>query len=750
MAQRIKVSALALVLLGSGVLAVCGDRLAAEPLTNELTKLGLTNLTGGWNAKPLLDSNGKLEGCVAVRLLNKDGVVFGVFASPEEGRGVMLIKNSWQLDLSDKTKSVDVTFDAKAQYHVSAEVNDKQSLLIRMQGDEMVAQFRKAYALSILFEGQHFDFSLAGTFRLFPVLTDCVRTSGITRPATAPTGLHASDVTPQSQAEKDCFQKADADRKIAACSQLLARGVKVDAHHRFAYYFNRSKAYNVKRQYDSALADLDAASVLDPENEAVFYGRAEVYRRKGELDRALTNYDASILRSPRGAVAYFGRGQTYLRKGELERALGDFNSAVRNDPKSSEAYSGRGQVYLRQGNYDRALTEYDEVIRLDPMDSDAYLDRAEVHMRRGDYEIAIKDAEQAIRLDPKWPDPHDILGRVYLYQGNYGRALAEYDEAIRLDSSDSFAYGFRAIVHARRGDYEIAIADAERAVRLKPKDASPHAILAFAFAKTGDFGRAQSEIDDAFRLDSKDVNAFLYRGEIYLLKREPQLALKDFEDALALRPDSVFAKAGREAAQQALAAPIAPPSTAVAPAPAAVAPMPTRPADAAPVALRPDATSDSMPTFYGDENVDFKVLPQNTLQGVVRKETPLAIPGAATVTTIELKKAMDVGRPMVLIDVMGDEHAITINGAVPLPYAGIFGTFHDQVQTRLANALSSLLQGRTDVPLVFFCTGVKRWESYNAALRAHAAGFQNVSWYRGGLAAWKEAGFPMQAKPTEN
>jgi PQQ-dependent catabolism-associated CXXCW motif protein len=206
----------------------------------------------------------------------------------------------------------------------------------------------------------------------------------------------------------------------------------------------------------------------------------------------------------------------------------------------------------------------------------------------------------------------------------------------------------------------------------------------------------------------------------------------------------VFAKAGREAAQLALTAPTAPPSTAVPPAAAAVAPAPTRPPGAAPVAIRPDATSGSSSTFYGDENIDFRVLPQNALQGAVRTPTPLAIPGAATVTTMQLKKAMEAGRPMVLIDALQDAHDTTIKGAVRLPYAGTFGTFHDQVQTRLATAVSGLLQGRTDVSLVFFCQGVKCWESYNAALRASAAGFQNVSWYRGGLDAWEEAGFPMQ------
>jgi hypothetical protein len=71
-------------------------------------------------------------------------------------------------------------------------------------------------------------------------------------------------------------------------------------------------------------------------------------------------------------------------------------------------------------------------------------------------------------------------------------------------------------------------------------------------AKIGDFDRAQKEIDDAFRLDPKAPDGFLYRGEIHLLKKEPQAALQDFEDALALSPSSMLASAGRDAARRAL------------------------------------------------------------------------------------------------------------------------------------------------------------------------------------------------------
>lgn len=69
------------------------------------------------------------------------------------------------------------------------------------------------------------------------------------------------------------------------------------------------------------------------------------------------------------------------------------------------------------------------------------------------------------------------------------------------------------------------------------------------------------------------------------------------------------------------------------------------------------------------------------------------------------------------------------------------GNFHDRVQSRIAKDLNDLVRGRAGITLVFFCQGVRCWEFHNAILRARAAGFQNILWYRGGLSAWSEAGY---------
>jgi len=145
-----------------------------------------------------------------------------------------------------------------------------------------------------------------------------------------------------------------------------------------------------------------------------------------------------------------------------------------------------------------------------------------------------------------------------------------------------------------------------------------------------------------------------------------------------------------------------------------------------------------------EELTDYHVPPQDSLKTDVGTSTPIAVPGATRVATKEIYDLVSSDPPPILIDALRSSHIGTIPGAVRIPFAGFPGDWSDQHQRRLKVRLDNLTNGNLDATLVFFCVGTQCWESYNAALRAIHAGYRNVYWYRGGLAAWKEAGLGFQ------
>lgn len=168
-------------------------------------------------------------------------------------------------------------------------------------------------------------------------------------------------------------------------------------------------------------------------------------------------------------------------------------------------------------------------------------------------------------------------------------------------------------------------------------------------------------------------------------------------------------------------------------------PSPTPTPTPAPV---PDNTITLDPQILAFESRDFGVPPTQQLrQGQFHAQTPTSLPGGNVVSTEGLANAMNGGMQMVLIDVLGSNYTLP-NAYVARELASA-GSLNDRTQQRASQWLGQITGGQADMPIVVFCSDPMCWLSYNASLRAVAAGYNNVYWYRGGLQAWQMAGLAL-------
>jgi tetratricopeptide (TPR) repeat protein len=96
----------------------------------------------------------------------------------------------------------------------------------------------------------------------------------------------------------DCYQQADGDRTIAACTLIIQDQSEI-AGSRVAAYHNRGVAYYTQ----------------------------------GDYDRAIEDYNEEIRRNPLDATAYYNRGLAFHAKGDYGRAIADYSEAITRDPK---------------------------------------------------------------------------------------------------------------------------------------------------------------------------------------------------------------------------------------------------------------------------------------------------------------------------------------------------------------------------------------------------------------------------------
>ncbi|MDX1606312.1 MAG: rhodanese-like domain-containing protein, partial [Candidatus Competibacterales bacterium] len=125
-----------------------------------------------------------------------------------------------------------------------------------------------------------------------------------------------------------------------------------------------------------------------------------------------------------------------------------------------------------------------------------------------------------------------------------------------------------------------------------------------------------------------------------------------------------------------------------------------------------------------------------------RQPTPTTLAGGRLITTLALHRRLLEAKAPVVINTQSGTITELIPGSMWLSGSGRHGNLSDTTQRQLEDRLVTLTDGDRDRSLVFYCTGLKCWSAYNAALRAVNLGYRNVRWYRGGLEAWYAAGLP--------
>jgi len=159
---------------------------------------------------------------------------------------------------------------------------------------------------------------------------------------------------------------------------------------------SRGWAYNLKGDYDSAVADYTECIRIDP-SISLYNNRGLIYHNKKDYDRAISDFTEAI------------KAATY-------RVNMNSNSNTHNELK--RCYYNRGWSYHNKGDYDMAIEDYTQALRLVSNDAALFNRRGLSFEKKKTYYQAVSDFTQAVRLDPVNTEYGANLERVKQLQGN--------------------------------------------------------------------------------------------------------------------------------------------------------------------------------------------------------------------------------------------------------------------------------------------------------------------------------------------
>lgn len=204
----------------------------------------------------------------------------------------------------------------------------------------------------------------------------------------------------EEKAKQDCLDKQlAAEERITACTRYLRGGRPVDAE-KVTILKARARAYRDSKQYDLAIADLDEALEIAPDDASIYQDRGLVYDWQGNEEAALADYEKATELDPGNAWNHYARGMALKQLGRLEEALKAFEDALAISPNYVSAIQGHADTNVKLKDWRAARDDFGKLVRLKPYDDYYWEKRGEMNLRSFAPANAAHDLLVAWRLNP--------------------------------------------------------------------------------------------------------------------------------------------------------------------------------------------------------------------------------------------------------------------------------------------------------------------------------------------------------------
>ncbi|MBD0294167.1 MAG: tetratricopeptide repeat protein [Flavisolibacter sp.] len=169
---------------------------------------------------------------------------------------------------------------------------------------------------------------------------------------------------------------------------------------------------------------------------AVGRANVEAYTEKdkhGDLDYAIAKLQQASQLAPNNADILVALGNAYRKKHEGGQAATQYLKAAQLNPNFALPYYRLAMLYKTQRNWDVVNTNLDKAIKADPKFAPAYLQQYEYQLLyKKDFGAAETLANQFISNADPSPENEYLRAQTLFMQGEKNKDVSKYDEAINI------------------------------------------------------------------------------------------------------------------------------------------------------------------------------------------------------------------------------------------------------------------------------------------------------------------------------
>lgn len=316
-----------------------------------------------------------------------------------------------------------------------------------------------------------------------------------------------------------------------------------------------------------AIAELENAASLDSGQHRADILLAMAHLDRKEYDKALAAIDALEKKLKNSALPHTLRGNVFLGKNDLSSARRSFEQALAIDPAFFPAIARLAQLDIRDKKPDVAQKRFERVLDKDKKNLQATMALAELatmndkekehvkwldkaakdhptaippraalvkrHLAQKDFQKALAIANETVSANPDNPTALDLLGSVQLAMNDTPSAVSTFTKLTQQAAHSPDAH--LRLATAQIADNKLAAARStlHKALKLKP-DHEPSLAAMIRLEMSNDKPEQALQIARQIQADRPQSPAgFEHEGDIQLNQKNPALAIKAYEQALA-------------------------------------------------------------------------------------------------------------------------------------------------------------------------------------------------------------------------
>jgi tetratricopeptide (TPR) repeat protein len=266
--------------------------------------------------------------------------------------------------------------------------------------------------------------------------------------------------------------------------------------------------------YREAIASLENAIALDPDNPDIRSLMARVLLEVGDIEGCKTHLERALEITPNSAKALHVRGLLHRAEGNDDVAVLWFRKALWADGSCSPAYLDLAKTYVEQRKLEQARQALEHGLGACGEHPGLLVALADTCTATGNLEQALQYIGRALAVKSDDAEAWIKKGDLHRFLKSYREASAAYEKAVAVDPENTRAWVRTAQIMLITNDRETALECLNTACTLAPNDADVAHERGLVLLSLGRLKEALADFDAAFSVSpARPINLY-YRAQI--------------------------------------------------------------------------------------------------------------------------------------------------------------------------------------------------------------------------------------------